>query len=124
MEEIKMQKNDLIKVRKELVNIAVDISKLQGVACMTDLLFALARSKHVCVTKDYFNQVKKYFVGENNYEKEGRQVIKLIYNTVININLMLSVEYIEEEDLYRIIRLESYGLTYNCDETTPKLIVR
>ena len=55
-----MAKFDLNKVRDELTNIANGLNAMQGTACMADLLFGIMKSKHICVSQDFFSHLKNF----------------------------------------------------------------
>ncbi|MBE5822367.1 MAG: hypothetical protein E7311_07280 [Clostridiales bacterium] len=116
---------DLSKIQTELDNVATGLNKMQGMAIMADLLFAIAKSNHVCVSQDYFSKLRKLFVGKDYCEPdEGRSVYKLRYNKVINSEFNLIAEYIVADNLYLIKSIRTPSLTYACDETVPRLIIR
>lgn len=119
-----MSKFDLSKTQEELTNIAEGLGRMQGMACMAELLFAIVRSKHVCVSQDYFSKLKKNFDVKDYIEiSEKKYVYKLKYNKVIKSKFDLIAEYIDEDHLYLIKSIEAHGLTYTCDETVPRLII-
>lgn len=119
-----MSEINLAKTIDKLTNIVEELDGMQKMACMADFLFAIVKSKHVCVSKAYFNRLKKLFVGKNDYkENEERHVYRLTYNIVIHSKFDLVVEYIKAEDVYLIKSIESGGITYTCDETVPRLVI-